>query len=110
MGSLSIVNGRVCPQYTAVGGGEWKATDNRISERRPAGTIAVRFEPVPAFMTASAMEGLHRGFDAAWRENQIERLLVLSTYIFDFLCVHPFLDGDGRLCRPLTLLLLYQAG
>jgi Fic family protein len=97
-------------QYTAVRGGEWKVTDNRITERRPDGTIAVRFEPVPAFMTAEAMEGLHRGFSAAWSENQIELLLVVSTYVFDFLCVHPFLDGNGRLSRLLTLLLLYKAG
>ena len=97
-------------QYTSVGGGEWKVTDNRITERRPDGTIAVRFEPVRAFMTAEAMEGLQRGFSVAWSDNQIEPLLVLATYVFDFLCVHPFLDGNGRLSRLLTLLLLYQAG
>ena len=97
-------------QYTAVRGGEWKVTGNRITGRRPDGTIAVRFEPVPAFMTAEAMDGLHRGFSRAWGENQVERLLVLSTYVIDFLCVHPFLDGNGRLSRLLTLLLLYQAG
>jgi len=97
-------------QYTIVRGGEWKVTDNRITERRSDGTIAVRFEPVRAFMTSEAMEGLQRGFSAAWSENQIEPLLVLATYVFDFLCVHPFLDGNGRLSRLLTLLLLYHAG
>jgi len=97
-------------QYTAAPGGEWKITDNQITERHPDGTIAVRFEPVPAFRTAEAMEGLHAGFVIAWAGGQIEPLLVLSTYVLDFLCVHPFLDGNGRLSRLVTLLLLYQAG
>jgi len=97
-------------QYTTSPGGEWKITDNQITERHPDGTIAVRFGPVPAFRTAEAMESLHAGFVTAWGGGQIEPLLVLSAYVFDFLCVHPFLDGNGRLSRLVTLLLLYQAG
>ena len=97
-------------QYTTVRGGEWKVTDNQITERYPDGTVAVRFEPVPAFLTAEAMDSLHRGFATAWSEGRLEPLLVLSAYVFDFLCIHPFLDGNGRLSRLLTLLLLYQAG
>jgi len=89
-------------QYTAVRGGEWKVTDNLITERRSDGTTAVRFEPVPALMTDEAMEGLHRGFSAALNANQIERLLVLCTYVFDFLCVHPLLDWGGH--EPLLAL------
>ena len=97
-------------QYTTGPGGEWKLTDNQITERYPDGTIAVRFEPVPAFRTPEAMEGLHTGFATAWSGGQLEPLLVLGSYVFDFLCVHPFLDGNGRLSRLATLLLLYQAG
>lgn len=97
-------------QYTAVRGGEWKVTDNQITERRPDGTVAIRFEPVPAFLTDEAMDSLQKGFSTAWGENRLEPLLVLSAYVFDFLCVHPFLDGNGRVSRLLTLLLLYQAG
>lgn len=97
-------------QYTTARGGEWKMTDNQITERHPDGTVAVRFEPVPAFRTAEAMESLHGSLSTAWGEGRIEPLLVLSAYVFDFLCVHPFLDGNGRLSRLMTLLLLYQAG
>ncbi len=53
---------------------------------------------------------LHKGFSAAWTDGRLEPLLVLAAYVFDFLCIHPFLDGNGRLSRLLTLLLLYQAG
>ena len=56
------------------------------------------------------METLHRGFAIAWGEGRLEPLLVLSAYVFDFLCIHPFLDGNGRMSRLLTLLLLYKAG
>jgi Fic family protein len=97
-------------QYTTAQGGGWKPADNQITERHPDGTIAVRFEPVSALRTAEAMEGLHAGFATAWGEGQLEPLLVLSAYVLDFLCVHPFLDGNGRVSRLVTLLLLYQAG
>lgn len=70
----------------------------------------MRFEPVPAFLTAEATESLHRGFATARSEGRLEPLLVLSAYVLDFLCIHPFLDGNGRMSRLLTLLLLYQAG
>lgn len=97
-------------QYTTVRGGEWKMTDNKITERHSDGTVAIRFEPVPAFLTGEAMESLHGGFATAWGEGRIEPLLVVGAYVLDFLCVHPFLDGNGRLSRLLTLLLLYRAG
>lgn len=97
-------------QFTTVRGGEWKVTDNQITERRPDGSVAVRFQPVPAFRTPDAMESLHVGFATAWSEGRLEPLLVLSAYVFDFLCIHPFLDGNGRMSRLLTLLLLYKAG
>jgi Fic family protein len=53
---------------------------------------------------------LHRHFHDAWRADQTEPLLLIAAYVLDFLCIHPFLDGNGRLARLLTLLLLYQAG
>lgn len=94
---------------TAVPGGDRKTVDNQITERRPDGSVLIRFNPVPAYLTPEAMEKLQMGFRLAWEGGQIEPLLVLSAYVFDFLCVHPFLDGNGRLSRLLTLLLLYQA-
>lgn len=97
-------------QFTPSGGGEWKSTDNRITERRPDGTVVVRFEPVPAWRTPSSIEFLHERFGEESARGEIEPLLLLAAYVLDFLCVHPFLDGNGRVARLLTTLLLYRAG
>jgi len=91
-------------------GGAWKTVDNVGTETRPDGTVAVRFTPVSAFATPGAMEELHERFDAAWAEDRYHRLLLTGAYTLDFLVIHPFVDGNGRLSRLLTLLLLYQAG
>lgn len=97
-------------QFLPAEGGKWKPTDNQITETRPDGTKVVRFSPIPAHQTAAAMETLHREFDALWKNDEIEPLLLIPGYVLDFLCIHPFLDGNGRMARLLTLLLLYKAG
>jgi Fic family protein len=56
------------------------------------------------------MERLQERFNRLWESGEIEPLLLIPTYILDFLCIHPFLDGNGRMARLLTLLLLYKAG
>jgi len=80
----------------------------RISGLQPDGTKVVRFSPVPAHRTPDAMETLHRRFAELWQAGEIEPLLLIPTYVLDFLCIHPFLDGNGRMARLLTLLLLYR--
>jgi len=97
-------------QFLPGEGGEWKPVDNEITETHANGTKFVRFKPVPAHQTQDAMEELHKRFDNLWQSGEIEPLLLISTYVLDFLCIHPFLDGNGRMARLLTLLLLYQAG
>ena len=97
-------------QFIPGQGGKWKPTDNEITEIQSDGTKVVRFHPVPAHMTPDAMETLHKQFAELWQTGEIEPLLLISTYILDFLCIHPFLDGNGRMARLLTLLLLYKAG
>lgn len=97
-------------QFLPAEGGKWKPTDNEITEIQPDGTKAVRFHPVPAHQTPDAMETLHRQFDEHWQSGNIEPLLLIPSYVLDFLCIHPFLDGNGRMARLLTLLLLYKAG
>ena len=97
-------------QFIPGQGGKWKPTDNEITEIQSNGTKVVRFYPVPAHMTPDAMETLHKQFAEIWQTGEIEPLLLIATYILDFLCIHPFLDGHGRMARLLTLLLLYKAG
>lgn len=91
-------------------GGSWKNADNFISETDSAGRKIVRFQPTPAWMTATAMDGLCRSFNEALQNNEHDPLLLIPMFVFDFLCIHPFTDGNGRMSRLLTLLLLYRAG
>ncbi len=87
--------------------GRWKATDNLISEKRLDGSIFVRFTPTPAWRTQEAMEALHRAFTTAG-DSDIDPLILTALYVLDFLCIHPFSDGNGRMARLLTVLLLYR--
>ena len=96
--------------HTLAPGGRFKMADNEISERRGDGTVAVRFVPVGAAETPGAMDWLHERFAEAWQAGDASRLLLVPTYVLDFLCIHPFTDGNGRMARLLTLLLLYHAG
>jgi len=91
-------------------GGRWKLVDNKIIETRADDTTVVRFKTVAAFLTPGAMMQLHEHFNILMEADEFEPLLLIPTYILDFLCIHPFQDGNGRLARLLTLLLLYQAG
>jgi len=97
-------------QFVAQQGGRWKSVDNEISETRSDGTRLIRFKPTPAHQTPGAMERLHSLFKEEWEKGQVDPLLLIPAYVFDFLCIHPFIDGNGRMARLLTLLLLYQAG
>ena len=91
-------------------GGNWKPTDNEIVERDPDGNIVrIRFTPVSAVATPQAMESLVQEYEAARQDNR-EPLLTVPLFVLDFLCIHPFRDGNGRLARLLTLLALYHAG
>ena len=97
-------------QFVPGGGGRWKSTGNDITERRPDGTTVVRFKPLAAHLTPGAMAQLHDAYRAKLDEQTVEPLLLISAYVLDFLCIHPFADGNGRMARLLSLLLLYQAG
>ncbi|MBD5393993.1 MAG: Fic family protein [Lachnospiraceae bacterium] len=91
-------------------GGKYKTADNIIEEEDAAGNKFVRFNPVPAWETSEAMEELCKSFDEALATEQIDPLILIPMFVLDFLCVHPFNDGNGRMSRLLTLLLLYRAG
>ncbi len=95
--------------------GRWKDTDNRIAERLPSGELVTRFVPTPAVPTpAVATPAAVEAICEQYRE-QVERglydpLLTSLVFVFDFVSIHPFNDGNGRMSRLLTLLLLYKNG
>lgn len=91
-------------------GGNYKNSDNVIAETDAEGHQKARFIPVPAFQTAEAMEELCTRFLEAWEADRIDKLVLIPIFILDFLCIHPFNDGNGRMSRLLTLLLFYKAG
>ena len=91
-------------------GGNFKNSDNVIAEELPNGTRRVRFEPVPAWETPEAIENLCNAFADAMQDMEIDPLLLIPVFILDFLCIHPFNDGNGRMSRLLTLLMLYRSG
>lgn len=91
-------------------GGNYKNSDNVIAETDAEGHQKARFIPVPAFQTADAMEELCSRFLEAWEADRIDKLVLIPMFILDFLCIHPFNDGNGRMSRLLTLLLFYKAG
>jgi Fic family protein len=97
-------------QYTAVPAGRWRTVENAIEEELPDGTHRVRFQTVAATDTPAAMEELHQRFLNARDAGRHHPLLLIGCYVFDFLAIHPFRDGNGRMARLLTLLLLSQSG
>ena len=91
-------------------GGSFKNSDNIIAEELPDGTKRVRFQPVPAWETSEAMDSLCSALQEALKDPEMDPLLLMPMFILDFLCIHPFNDGNGRMSRLLTLLLLYRSG
>ncbi len=91
-------------------GGQYKTEDNVILEMDSAGNRRVRFRPTPAAETGQAMRQLELAYMEARGNAGINQLLLIPCVILDFLCIHPFRDGNGRMSRLLTLLLLYRNG
>lgn len=90
--------------------GQYKTDDNVILEVDADGNRHVRFRPTPASETKRAMEQLTLAYLEAKSDANIHQLLLIPCVILDFLCIHPFRDGNGRMSRLLTLLLLYKNG
>ena len=91
-------------------GGNFKNSDNIIAEELPDGTKCVRFQPVPSWETAEAMTMLCDALNEALGTEEMDPLILIPIFVLDFLCIHPFNDGNGRMSRLLTLLLLYRSG
>ena len=98
-------------KYSGMGfGGAYKTSNNVISERDVDGNEFIRFQPVEAWETTPSIEAACAAFDEALKKDEQDPLLLIPIFILDFLCIHPFNDGNGRMSRLLTLLLLYRAG
>lgn len=91
-------------------GGKYKTDDNVILEVDAEGNRHVRFRPTPAKETKQAMQQLELAYFDARNDANINQLLLIPCVILDFLCIHPFRDGNGRMSRLLSLLLLYKNG
>lgn len=97
--------------FTATPGGQLKNTQNEVARFDEQGRkIEVIFKGVPPFETPAAVDELNERFAESVNDGPHSPLLLAGAYVFDFLMIHPFNDGNGRLSRLLTLLLLYHAG
>lgn len=90
--------------------GEWKKRDNEIIEILPNGERRIRFVPTSAKDTPKIMDALCRNYREACDDQRVPPLLIVATFVFDFLCIHPFRDGNGRVSRLATTLLLQSHG
>lgn len=91
-------------------GGKYKDFDNAIIEVDSDGNRTVRFAPTPANQTKRTMDQLFLAYMEAVNDSDINQLVLIPCVILDFLCIHPFRDGNGRMSRLVSLLLLYKNG
>ena len=90
--------------------GRTKTVQNYISASYPDGTTKILFTPLDPFETPNALESICNEFNRVIGNNGLEPLIAIPIFIHDFLCIHPFNDGNGRMSRLLTTLLLYRSG
>ena len=91
-------------------GGQLKSVQNYISATYPDGHTEVLFTPLAPYETAEALDQICAEYNRTVGNGEVEPLLAIPIFIHDFLCIHPFNDGNGRMSRLLTLLLLYKNG
>lgn len=90
--------------------GNFKNVQNYIKETKPDGTEVIQFTPLAPFETPEAIENICRSFCETMALEIVDPLILIPAFITDFLCIHPFNDGNGRMSRLMTLLLLYKSG
>ena len=90
-------------------GGKYKNVQNYINKTHPDGTVITRFTPVAPNETPEAVEAICAAYTQAEAGERVDALILIPVFICDFLCIHPFNDGNGRMSRLLTLLLLYRS-
>lgn len=90
--------------------GQTKNVQNYISATWPDGHTEILFTPLSPFETPSALDQICAEYDRVIGNLELEPLIAIPVFIHDFLCIHPFNDGNGRMSRLLTTLLLYRSG
>ena len=90
--------------------GRTKNVQNYISATYPDGHVETLFTPLAPYETPEALDRICEEYNRVIGNREVEPLIVIPVFIHDFLCIHPFNDGNGRMSRLLTLLLLYRAG
>ena len=90
--------------------GKWKDADNTIAERLPSGKFVIRFTPTSAVATPAAVQRICDEYAGEIKKGVYDPILVSLIFVFDFVSIHPFNDGNGRMSRLMTLLLLYRSG
>jgi len=91
-------------------GGNFKSVQNYIIETKADSTQVTRFTPVAPYDTPEAVDLICKSYNRTISLQIIDPLILIPVFICDFLCIHPFNDGNGRMSRLLTLLMLYQSG
>lgn len=91
-------------------GGSFKNVQNYISATNADGKAYTLFTPLAPYETPPAIQEICDAYNRAVGEGKVDPLILIPVFIHDFLCIHPFLDGNGRMSRLLTTLLLYRAG
>ena len=91
-------------------GGTFKNVQNYISATDSSGKRFTLFTPLAPYETADAMQEICDEYNRTIGEGLVDPLLIIPVFIHDFLCIHPFIDGNGRMSRLLTTLLLYRSG
>ena len=90
--------------------GQTKTVQNYISATYPDGHSETLFTPLPPYETPEALDKICEEYNRVIGNMELEPLIAVPIFIHDFLCIHPFNDGNGRMSRLLTTLLLYQNG
>lgn len=91
-------------------GGVFKNTQNYISAADAEGNAFVLFTPLAPYETSPAIAAICESYNRMIDTQEVDALLMIPVFIHDFLCIHPFNDGNGRMSRLLTTLLLYRSG
>lgn len=90
--------------------GKTKAVQNYISATYPDGHVETLFTPLAPYETPEALDRICEEYNRVIGNAELEPLIAIPVFIHDFLCIHPFNDGNGRMSRLLTTLLLYRSG